>query len=334
MAMRTAAIAVTLLAVGTASAQQITGGGVGGTGSGIGRGSGGGSSATGGGSSSNLLTAGITGDTLLGGFSSSGSRGARSNNISPTNAFYQYFGNPYAAGLPNNPVVGGFGTPIANLTGGSTGGSSFGSGTGGFNSSSRTQGATGGFGSSMSRSSTSGGGSGSSFSAGGANLGFTGGSGSSFGSGSASPFGTGGNFGGAGGNFGAGNNRTGTMNRGNLGATGGTANTAAGMTGRNAGMQNFAPQAATGLRPGILYSTTPRFAAARPTLVQVRTDVEGLLVNSGRFASAGGMRVDLDGPVVVLRGRVADDDERRLAENMARLSPGVREVRNELEIRP
>lgn len=328
------ALAVLLTSTLAAPAQQVGsgfGGGTGGGGSSSSRGSSssGGSSA---GSSSNLLSAGITGDTLLGGFSSSGSRGTRSNNISNTNAFYQYYGNPYAAGLPNNPVVGGFGTPIANLTGGSSGGSSFGGGTsGGFGSSSRTQGATGGFGSSMSRTSTSGGGSG--FSGGGSNLGFTGGSGSSFGSGSASPFGSGGNTGGMAGNFGSGNSQAGAMNRGNRGTTG-TANTASGMMGRNAGMQNSAPAASTGLRPGILYSTTPRFASARPTIAQVRNDVEGLLVGSGRFASAGGMRVDLDGPVVVLRGRVADDDQRRLAENMARLSPGVREVRNELEIRP
>jgi osmotically-inducible protein OsmY len=35
---------------------------------------------------------------------------------------------------------------------------------------------------------------------------------------------------------------------------------------------------------------------------------------------------------VILRGRVADDDERRLAEGMVRMEPGVREVRNELII--
>ena len=36
---------------------------------------------------------------------------------------------------------------------------------------------------------------------------------------------------------------------------------------------------------------------------------------------------------MVLRGRVANDDERRLAENMLRLS-GVRDVRNELQVPP
>jgi len=44
--------------------------------------------------------------------------------------------------------------------------------------------------------------------------------------------------------------------------------------------------------------------------------------------------VEAQGEVIVLRGRVADEDERRLVEGMVRLEPGVHEVRNELEIGP
>jgi osmotically-inducible protein OsmY len=35
--------------------------------------------------------------------------------------------------------------------------------------------------------------------------------------------------------------------------------------------------------------------------------------------------------VVTIRGKVASDDERRLAEGLLRLAPGVRAVKNELE---
>jgi osmotically-inducible protein OsmY len=38
----------------------------------------------------------------------------------------------------------------------------------------------------------------------------------------------------------------------------------------------------------------------------------------------------MDGSTVVLRGSVRDDHERRLAEALVRLTPGVRAVRNEL----
>jgi len=39
------------------------------------------------------------------------------------------------------------------------------------------------------------------------------------------------------------------------------------------------------------------------------------------------------GPVIVLRGSVATDHERRLAEALVRLTPGVRDLVNELEVR-
>ena len=42
------------------------------------------------------------------------------------------------------------------------------------------------------------------------------------------------------------------------------------------------------------------------------------------------VRVVIDGSAVVLQGQVVDDDERRLIENMVRLTPNVYQVRNEL----
>ena len=40
------------------------------------------------------------------------------------------------------------------------------------------------------------------------------------------------------------------------------------------------------------------------------------------------------GNVIVLRGKVASEDERRLVEGMVRLEPGVHDVQNDLEVGP
>src|SRR5256885_7103062 len=50
-----------------------------------------------------------------------------------------------------------------------------------------------------------------------------------------------------------------------------------------------------------------------------------------RSSNPRGIEVVSDGAVVVLRGAVRDEDEARLAENMIRLTPGVRDVKNELK---
>jgi osmotically-inducible protein OsmY len=67
-------------------------------------------------------------------------------------------------------------------------------------------------------------------------------------------------------------------------------------------------------------------------VTQIRTDLQDVLARSSRLKSRGSIQVASDGGVVVLRGTVPDDHERRHAESLVRLTPGVREVRNELKI--
>ena len=62
-----------------------------------------------------------------------------------------------------------------------------------------------------------------------------------------------------------------------------------------------------------------------------QTDVEQILARSTGLNPNRAIRVAVDGPAIILRGTVASDYDRRLAEAMIRLSPGVYEVRNELE---
>jgi hypothetical protein len=72
----------------------------------------------------------------------------------------------------------------------------------------------------------------------------------------------------------------------------------------------------------------------QPTATQVQGDLQAMLnqtlTQSSDLDRRDAVQVVMDGPAVVLRGRVADDDESRLVENMVKLTPGVYQVRNEL----
>jgi osmotically-inducible protein OsmY len=82
--------------------------------------------------------------------------------------------------------------------------------------------------------------------------------------------------------------------------------------------------------------TTLGFTPAAPTataLTQVRSELRDTIARSSRLTSRDNIQLGMDGGTVVLRGTVVDDHERRLAESLVRLSPGVRDVRNELQVR-
>jgi osmotically-inducible protein OsmY len=61
--------------------------------------------------------------------------------------------------------------------------------------------------------------------------------------------------------------------------------------------------------------------------------VQNILNRSSRLDSVNTIQVAADRGTLVLRGIVKDDHERRLAEAIARLTPGVHELRNELAVR-
>jgi osmotically-inducible protein OsmY len=88
-----------------------------------------------------------------------------------------------------------------------------------------------------------------------------------------------------------------------------------------------------GTRRAPAYMTTLGFTNNFGSPSRTQTDLQQVFSNSARLTSGGNIRVEMDGPTVVLRGTVADDHERRLAEAMARLTPGVRDLRNELSVR-
>ncbi len=103
---------------------------------------------------------------------------------------------------------------------------------------------------------------------------------------------------------------------------------AVGQTGRtNQSTAQVIPQP----RP-IAYTQTLNFATPRPTAPQVAADLRGVLDRSSMLQNSRLIDLYTDGQVVVLRGTVASEDEARTAEGMIRLTPGVREVRNELTV--
>jgi hypothetical protein len=80
------------------------------------------------------------------------------------------------------------------------------------------------------------------------------------------------------------------------------------------------------------YVTEPVFdLPVRPSLESRRVELQSVIDRSSRLSSRGNIQVVTEGNVVVLRGRVSNERERRIAEAVLRLTPGVREVRNELE---
>ena len=74
------------------------------------------------------------------------------------------------------------------------------------------------------------------------------------------------------------------------------------------------------------------FTYPRVNLTQTQVDMGDRL---GRLAKVqGGSTVVSDEGVATLTGRVASEDDKRLAEAMARLEPGVRSVKNDLVVMP
>jgi hypothetical protein len=148
-----------------------------------------------------------------------------------------------------------------------------------------------------------------------------GGSGSAFGGTSTSSLGS---FGGIG---------SSTSRGGTTGLTG-TATIRGGTTGTIAPGFNGGTWGPAIGRRGPVMAASLRSPARPIPLMTRRPDLQAIIARSTVLSSAGNITVSTDGNVVVLTGSVASEDDRRIAENMLRLSPGVRELRNELQVRP
>lgn len=117
---------------------------------------------------------------------------------------------------------------------------------------------------------------------------------------------------------------------GNLGTTGlGTGlGGALGNTGLN---QQFRGASSIGLRRAPAFLTEPVFEVRpAPAAGALRADLQAVVARSDRLQSRDNIRVTSDGEAIVLSGQVGTERERQLAERIIRMTPGVREVRNDL----
>jgi hypothetical protein len=119
---------------------------------------------------------------------------------------------------------------------------------------------------------------------------------------------------------------TGLTGTGIAGRTG-TASINRGLTGGVGGLSSSST-------PQVSYAATVGFRPPPIAVPVVRADLQAMVNRSSALRVPGNVKVESVGDVIVLRGKVADDDERRLIEGMVRLEPGVHDVRNELEIGP
>ncbi len=125
------------------------------------------------------------------------------------------------------------------------------------------------------------------------------------------------------------------------GRTGTTATTGAntnrtGTTGTNRSTSfnsnsNFTGGEVIPLQRAISYTATLRFASPAIVPAQMQADLQTVIGRSSMIANPSAINISMEGPIVVLRGNVKDEDEARTAEGMIRLSPGVKQVRNELK---
>jgi len=84
----------------------------------------------------------------------------------------------------------------------------------------------------------------------------------------------------------------------------------------------------------ISYTAQVRFSTPTLTPAKVHTEARAAVDRSTMIANAAGIEVLGEGPLVTLRGTVVSEDEARLAEGIVRLTPGVRDVKNELRYPP
>lgn len=101
--------------------------------------------------------------------------------------------------------------------------------------------------------------------------------------------------------------------------------------GQNANHNNMNVSTTPGRRVAA-YTSALKFRHPTLTPVQVHAQARATIASTTSLPSAQRIQVMLDGSTIVLRGKVGDDDERRLAENVLRLTPGVRDIRNELAV--
>jgi hypothetical protein len=123
---------------------------------------------------------------------------------------------------------------------------------------------------------------------------------------------------------------TGSVGTGRL-SGGATTGLGGGVGGITAGFTPMNTNANTYRRPAS-YTTSIAFKYRPTPQAEVHSNLRQMLARSSDLAGNDSLEVLLDGQTFVLRGTVAEYQQSRLAENLLRMSPGVRNVRNEIQV--
>ena len=91
--------------------------------------------------------------------------------------------------------------------------------------------------------------------------------------------------------------------------------------------------AETTRRPAVAAMLDDTFPINIPTGSVLQTELRDILDRSTSLTSQPNISISVDGRLVTLRGVVPNDHERRLAESLLRLTPGVGMIKNELTVR-
>jgi osmotically-inducible protein OsmY len=89
----------------------------------------------------------------------------------------------------------------------------------------------------------------------------------------------------------------------------------------------------------VSYSTTIKWDVKPVAVITMESTLRNLIARSSSISNPSAIQIvpvaNVNGGVgVVLKGQTASEDEKRLIENMVMLTPGVRGVKNELQVAP
>jgi osmotically-inducible protein OsmY len=87
-------------------------------------------------------------------------------------------------------------------------------------------------------------------------------------------------------------------------------------------------------RAGVMPSVPMNMSLNVPQVVPSvqAANLQAQIARTSSITVPANINVGADGGTIVLRGQVASHDERRIAENVLRLTPGVSNLRNELQV--
>jgi hypothetical protein len=119
---------------------------------------------------------------------------------------------------------------------------------------------------------------------------------------------------------------------GGFGAAGGLSSSSTSTGFNTVGMRRTSPYVTDVGSPTLPNGGNPNGGKVSLIPSRVLTEVRGVLDRSSKLTTGKNIVIGVSGDTIVLQGYVPTPDERRMAEGLIRMTPGVRAVRNELKV--